>query len=180
MKDAISPKMRQQLIDSGLVPDGVEALVPKCVVCSSPIPKGRANIKTRYTCKPACALAMKAKTLQLRQLRECVACRHPSTPKEREEFEQWRRHRGDLGVNPVGKPPVKRVKLLEDSLRQATALLQHAMAINARGTGVNWDEGSEAIEKFQNLLDAKRPNGSTLAASGETARESQGDEHHAI
>ena len=173
MKDAISPKMRQQLIDSGLVPDGVEALVSKCVVCSNPIPKGRANIKTRYTCKPACALAMKAKTLQLRQLRECVACRHPSTPKEREEFEQWRRHRGDLGVNPVGKPPVKRVKLLEAALREAVEAMEASPSM-----GTAWWE--EKISLFKNLLDAKRPNGSTLAASGETARESQGDEHHAI
>ncbi len=173
MIDPISTKMHKQLSGIGVDSGDIGKFAPRCTRCAGPIPQARATVRTRYTCSPECALVLKAAALLRRASRKCPLCLHPFTPKEREEFREWRRHRGDLGVNPVGKPPVKRVRLLEAALREAVETMEASPSM-----GTAWWE--DKISQFKNLLDAKRPNGSTLAASGQPTEVNRGEDHAAI
>ena len=76
-----------------LIPSGIEKLVLRCVVCGGPLPSSRRTVGDHAG---ACH---KVRTLYRRyviQLTKCIACLHPATPEEREEFKQWRVSRGDL------------------------------------------------------------------------------------
>jgi hypothetical protein len=94
---------------------------------------------------------------------------HPTSPEERRAFVAWRKSL--LTVQPAGRgrPPVKRVALLEGALREAIG----AMA---------GEEFDELRTRFEILVDGKRQKGSILAPSGSSApSEPESEEaHHAI
>jgi hypothetical protein len=76
-----------------LIPEGIEKLVLRCVVCGGPLPSSRRTVGDHAG---ACH---KVRTLYRRyviQLTKCIACLHPATREEREAFKQWRVSRGDL------------------------------------------------------------------------------------
>lgn len=83
-----------------LVPNGIENLVLRCVVCGDPLPPSRRTIGDHA------GPCHKVRVLYRRyiiQLTKCIACLHPSTPADREHFKQWRKSRGDLREK-CGKP----------------------------------------------------------------------------
>jgi hypothetical protein len=88
-----------------LIPEGIENLTLSCTVCRGPLPSSRRTVGDHAG---ACH---KVRTLFRRyqiKLKHCIACLHPSTPAEREEFKAWRRARGQLRATG-GRPAKSRV-----------------------------------------------------------------------
>jgi hypothetical protein len=76
-----------------LIPNGIENLTLRCVICGEALPSSRRTIGDHAG---ACH---KVRVLYRRfiiQLTKCISCLHPATPEEREEFKRWRHERGDL------------------------------------------------------------------------------------
>ena len=76
-----------------LIPDGIENLILRCVVCGLPLPASRRSVGDHA------GPCHKVRVLHRRymiQRMKCISCLHPATPAEREEFRAWRRKRGDL------------------------------------------------------------------------------------
>jgi hypothetical protein len=95
-----------------LVPNGIENLVLRCVVCGDSLPPSRRTIGDHA------GPCHKVRVLYRRyiiQLTKCIACLHPSTPKEREEYKQWRKSRGDLREK-CGKPKKINTEIPEKAL----------------------------------------------------------------
>ena len=76
-----------------LIPEGIEKLVLRCVVCGGPLPSSRRTVGDHAG---ACHKVRRLYRRYVIQLTKCIACLHPATPEEREEFKQWRVSRGDL------------------------------------------------------------------------------------
>lgn len=79
-----------------LIPDGIENFVPHCIVCTQPVSLKRARGRSKDTCSPECHAVRQMYRKWVMQTSKCLACLHPSTPQERQEFRDWRRFRGDL------------------------------------------------------------------------------------
>lgn len=76
-----------------LIPDGIENLVLRCVVCGGALPSSRRAYGDHA------GVCHKVRVLYRRymlSLTRCLGCSHPSTPAEREDFKLWRIARGDL------------------------------------------------------------------------------------
>lgn len=87
-----------------LIPNGIEQLILRCVVCSNEVPRKRATGRSRNTCSKECnAVYRSFRTYLVRSMR-CPACYHPSTPDERKDFREWRKNRGDIRAKK-GRPP---------------------------------------------------------------------------
>jgi hypothetical protein len=79
-----------------------EGFLPRCAICGSVVPRERAT--RRYeTCCPEHAAKLKDWRRWLHAQRKCIACLRPSSPKEREDYRAWRKHRGDIGEKPGRK-----------------------------------------------------------------------------
>ena len=96
-----------------LIPQGIEAFRPRCIVCTAPVPAKRATSRSKDTCSPACHKVLRMYRQHVLKSSKCPACYHPSTPEERKEFQAWRKMRGDRRQS-VGRPK----KTNEDRLRQ--------------------------------------------------------------
>lgn len=97
-----------------LIPNGIENLQLRCVICGEFVPAKRATSRSKFTCSPECrAVLLQFQKYQL-QKKCCPACYHPSTPQEREEFKKWRKARGDVREKR-GNPQKTRKKKVEDS-----------------------------------------------------------------
>jgi hypothetical protein len=94
-----------------LIPNGIENFVPRCIVCGSNVPLSRARSRSRDTCSPPCATVKQIYRRWLLQTTKCIACYHPSTPAERDDFRQWRKER--RGARKKGRPKGK--KILDNS-----------------------------------------------------------------
>jgi hypothetical protein len=84
-----------------LIPDGIEKLTLRCVVCGEGLPSSRRTVGDHAG---ACH---KVRVLHRRfriQQAKCIACLHPSTPEERAEFKAWRRARGDIALRGGRQP----------------------------------------------------------------------------
>lgn len=79
-----------------LIPNGIENFIPRCIVCTKAVPANRARGRSKDTCSPACHAVRQLYRKWVLQTSKCLACLHPSTPKEREEFRNWRKDRGDV------------------------------------------------------------------------------------
>lgn len=90
-----------------LIPNGIENFTPRCTVCGSAVPLARARGRQNETCSPPCYTVRKLFRKWLLSTRKCIACLHPATAKEREEFKAWRRHRGDI-LGGRGRPKLKK------------------------------------------------------------------------
>ena len=184
MREAVSAGMREYLAKTGLVPDGIEKFQSHCTVCTGPLPTNRANVNTRFTCKPDCFAVQKAKTkLQLEQ-RRCPNCLHPASQAERADFMAWRRHRGEAGLGSGFQrrfeATQKRAEALALALGEAVEMLEVARAFEEAAGGKLKPEALAAIKRFKKLVDTKDGKRSKLAASGQSAdgepNEFQGDD----
>lgn len=90
-----------------LIPEGIERFVPSCVVCKSPVPRKRATGRSKDTCGPVCHKVLRMYRDYILRSGHCPACYHPSTPKERAEFIQWRKSRGDRR-DKAGRPKINK------------------------------------------------------------------------
>jgi hypothetical protein len=185
MREAVSAGMREYLAKTGLVPEGIEKFQSRCTVCTGPLPTNRANVNTRFTCKPDCFAVQKAKTkLQLEQ-RRCPNCLHPASQAERADFMAWRRHRGEAGLGTGFQrrfeATQKRAETLAAALGEAVEMM-HRMDGTVKQSGEPILEGDyqAAIARFEKLIDTKDGKRSKLAASGQTCdgepNEFQGDD----
>jgi len=151
--------------------------VPKCEVCTTPIPirrlTGRDALRTRHTCKAACEKVLREADKLRTSLRKCRNCQHPSTPAERDEFRQWRKSRGDLRQgpgNPERWPQSKGARLkLAAGLRKAIELLAEEAVFKP--------EVAAFREEIQNLIDGEGASKRTLRTGGETTGVSEGDDN---
>lgn len=94
--------MRKPLSEEvlALIPDGIENFVLSCTVCRLPLPSSRRTVGDHAG---AChKVRVLLRRYQIR-LKRCIACLHPSTPAEREDFKAWRRSRGQLRASG-GRP----------------------------------------------------------------------------
>jgi hypothetical protein len=184
MREAVSAGMREYLAKTGLVPDGIEKFQSRCTVCTGPLPTNRANVNTRFTCKPDCFAVQKAKTkLQLEQ-RRCPNCLHPSSSAERADFMAWRRHRGEAGLGTGFQRRLeatqKRAEALKQALDEAVEMLQMIRANELKAGHELGPETLASFARFEKLVDTKGGKRSKLAASGQTGdgelNEIQGDD----
>ena len=76
-----------------LIPDGIENLILRCVICAEPLPASRRSIGDHAG---ACHKVRVLYRRYMIKLSKCISCLHPSTAAQREEFKQWRRARGDI------------------------------------------------------------------------------------
>jgi hypothetical protein len=83
-----------------LVPNGIENLVLRCVICGEALPPSRRTIGDHTG---ACHKVRVMYRRYCISLTKCITCLHPSTPEQRKEFNEWRKSRGDLRSGP-GKP----------------------------------------------------------------------------
>lgn len=84
-----------------LVPNGIENLVLRCIVCTTPLPRSRRRFGTCLPERPCQKILTRFRRYCV-GLTKCVACLNPSTPEEREDFKKWRRSRHELKAN--GRP----------------------------------------------------------------------------
>jgi predicted nucleic acid-binding Zn ribbon protein len=158
---------------------------PKCVVCTAELPKARATSRAAWTCSKECRAVLKAFQKERRAAFKCPTCQHPCTPEQREEFKAWRRHRGDVGVNPPGRKPKRRVQELEEALREAIDLSETLTC----GAGVPFDStfagqilalkniaNNRHDGEIQNLVDGNAERGKLAASAVSTPGEDDGSE----
>jgi len=112
-----------------LIPNGIENFVPRCVVCTNPVPAKRATGRSKDTCGPECHKVLRAYRQHVLKSTKCPACYHPSTPAERKEFIAWRKMRGDRRQS-VGRPKQNHEDKLRKTLARASGLLQILSAAN--------------------------------------------------
>lgn len=89
-----------------LIPNGIESVVLHCLICTRELPRSR---RRHGTCLPGERACQKVLTMFRRhslQITKCVACLHPATPGEREQFKAWRRESGQL--RKKGRPGHKK------------------------------------------------------------------------
>lgn len=111
------------ILPNPLIPDGIEKFVPRCVVCTQPVPSNRARGRSKDTCSPACHKVLRQYRDHCLKSSRCPSCYHPSTPTERKEFIAWRKHRGDRREGK-GRPPVVRESALREALKQALTMMR--------------------------------------------------------
>lgn len=97
-----------------LIPNGIENLALRCVVCAEPLPTSRRAVGDHAGACHRVRVLHRRYTIQQAK---CIACLHPSTPAEREEFKAWRRSRGDIRAH--GGRPKKAPKLPTPELSEA-------------------------------------------------------------
>lgn len=90
-----------------LIPDGIENFVPRCIVCTAPVPPSRARGRSKDTCSSLCHTVRQMYRKWVVQTSKCLACHHPSTPAERADFNEWRKLRGDLR-RKSGRPAIEK------------------------------------------------------------------------
>jgi hypothetical protein len=76
-----------------LIPDGIEKLILRCVVCGLGLPASRRAVGDHAG---ACHKVRVLHRRYMIQLSKCISCLHPSTPAEREDYKAWRKSRGDI------------------------------------------------------------------------------------
>ena len=76
-----------------LVPNGIENLVLRCVICGEALPSAR---RTMGDHAGACHKVRMLYRRYIIGLTKCISCLHPSTPEERKAFKRWRKSRGDI------------------------------------------------------------------------------------
>ena len=108
---------------AALIPDGIDKFVPRCVVCTKPVPANRARGRSKDTCGPDCHAVLRLYRKFTVQTSKCIACYHPSTEAERLDFKRWRQARGKLREF-TGRPPVK----MRQALTEAVAILEEYLA----------------------------------------------------
>jgi hypothetical protein len=139
-----------------LIPNGIENFVPCCIVCGLPVPLSRARGRSKDTCSKACHSIRQAYRKHVLITSKCLACYHPSTPEEREDFRKWRRSRGD--VQAKGRPPI----LLRRALLEAIYVLEQYAAPE--------DEYmARCLANFRGVvtMNDNKPNGKVLDAQPE-------------
>lgn len=158
-----------------LMPEGLAKFVPNCSVCPNKIPvrrlTGSGRDYKRLTCCQECERIYRLARGYRTQQTVCIKCRKPTTPQEAEEFIAWRKHRGDIrdkGGRPAGTFGVKRGAALEAALKEASSMLTQWVDENSAGE-YSTSQITEAIERFQILIDGPAANKSTLRESGEAA-----------
>jgi hypothetical protein len=108
-----------------LIPNGIENFIPRCIVCTSPVPAKRATSRSKDTCGPECHKVLRAYRKHVLKSTKCPACYHPSTPAERKEFQNWRKARGDRR-HSVGRPKQNHEDRLRKILIRITDFLESA------------------------------------------------------
>lgn len=89
-----------------LIPNGIENLTLRCVVCTNEVPKKRARGRSKDTCGTECNKILRDYRKWVIRSSHCPTCYHPSTPEERKLFLQWRKSRGDRREGR-GRPPAQ-------------------------------------------------------------------------
>lgn len=113
---------------NSLIPNGIENLVLRCVICTEPVPARRAAGRSKNTCGPECNKVLKQfRKLQIRRSR-CPNCYHPSSPQERKEFIEWRKSRGDRREKR-GRPPISQEVKLRMALQETIGWLKEELAV---------------------------------------------------
>lgn len=90
-----------------LIPNGIENFVPRCIVCTNPVPPKRARGRSKDTCCQTCQIVRQLYRKWVLVSSKCVACFHPSTPAERQNFIEWRKERGEIR-RKMGRPTAKK------------------------------------------------------------------------
>lgn len=141
--------------------DPIEAMQLRCIVCTNPVPAKRATSRSKNTCSPECYKRLKQfHALQLQRVK-CPACYHPSTPEERKDFREWRKHRGDVREGR-GRPPVMREKKLLTALDSTLTMMRAAsQAVHEKGESqADYPQVVAAMDaeiaKLEKLLGQKR------------------------
>lgn len=80
-----------------LIPNGIESLILRCMICGEALPNSRRAIGDHAG---ACHKVRVLHRRYMVNLTKCIACLHPATAEEREEYRRWRKHRGDTGERP--------------------------------------------------------------------------------
>lgn len=168
----------EQYVEKQLIPEGgIEKLVPGCEVCRGDIPmrrlSGRNAINTRHTCSARCETVRKQHMRWLSSTRMCLNCKHPSTPKEREEFKAWRKARGDVWPDGQPKPTYAKTRgrrtELYGGLTRAMEMLKEEAAFKP--------EVATFLEEMKIIVDGGEAGKRTLTPSGESAEVNEGDDN---
>ncbi len=147
-----------------LLPEGVDKLKPRCVICTTEVPAKRARGAYRETCSTACHNIWKEWKAYNLALRVCPNCYHPNTPAERKDFHAWRKARG-MVLDPV-RPPTKRIEALERALLEALEYMREAEGrIINFGSDMHKFDG--LIPRLQKVIDTKKEKQITLLRSGQ-------------
>jgi hypothetical protein len=154
------------------LPRDLKDFVPKCEVCTQPIPKRRlcsrdAN-RTKHSCSAACEAVLRKAQVARTVARMCINCKHPSTPEERADFIAWRKACGKVRLqrgNPERHPQTRMVRLeLLAALKRALGRLRGEVATESL---------ADFLEEMQNLVDGNMVKKRTLRTGGETAATDQ-------
>lgn len=151
-----------------------------CVVCTSELPSDRRYSRARNprtTCSDECRDTLREIRREIDKTKQCRSCGRPIGAAEQAQYRAWRRDQAKADGRQRGRPPVKRVVLLETVLNEAVALLRSGadgmMADNWLGK-LNWIEAVEAkLPELQIILDAKAQSGSTLAPCGQATESTE-------
>jgi hypothetical protein len=170
-----------EVVPNPLLPDGIEGLKLRCVICTTEVPARRATSRSKDTCGPECGQVLRDWKKYNILRRRCPTCYHPSSVKEREEFKLWRKSRGEVGEAHAGA----RVRMSDEDRgrrREYIEALKQAIALLTGLTDGSVDEGEfdkyvDAVQRFQDLLDGKGWVRRTLPVSGDAAATSGGEDN---
>ena len=167
-----------EVVPNPLLPDGIEGLKLRCVICTKEVPARRATSRSKDTCGPECGQVLRDWKKYNILRRRCRTCYHPSSPKEREEFKLWRKSRGEVGEAHAGRMSDKdrgRRREYSEALKQAIALLT-GLTDGSVDEG-DFDKYVDAVQRFQDLLDGKAWVRRPLPVRGDAAEISGGEDN---
>jgi hypothetical protein len=128
---------------------GIENFVPSCVVCLDPVPAKRARGRSKDTCGPDCHKVLRKYREYVLRSGHCVSCYHPSTPEERKDYLEWRKHRGDRRANR-GRPKKKKDSEVSEISTERLEQLISIVESGARA-GVRPEDELIALKELLNL-----------------------------